>query len=316
MTGASPNPSHSGFRRWFLHGGRIGRSVLSRLKRYGEMVMLGHTLFSLSFVVMGALSAGRGLPPLKTSFWILLAFAGGRNSANAINRIVDRRIDGENPRTAHRHLPSGTLSVYEAAALALLFFALLVWAAFKLNRTAVYLLPVAGLLFLAYSYTKRFTWLCHFFLGATCASAAVGGWVAVRGRIEWPALVLGAANALWVTGFDIVYSTRDAQHDRIAGLYSIPAVFGVTLARWGAIACHGAALLLLVLFGPLGGFGVLYYIGLILVAFLFFWQHRLSLRGEEDAVLFASYRVNQMVSIVLLIFSLGDMVLTMLLSGK
>jgi 4-hydroxybenzoate polyprenyltransferase len=276
---------------------------------YGKLVMFSHTVFSLPFALVGAFAAAGGFPGRETLFWIIIAFTGGRNSANAINRIVDRKIDAENPRTADRHLPSGKISVLEAALLASFFFSLLVAAAFRLNMTCVYLLPVAGVLFLTYSFTKRFTWLCHLFLGATCAAASVGGWVAVTGSISWTVLLLGTANALWVMGFDIIYSTADAEHDRSAGLYSIPAVFGTPLALLGAAAAHMGALFFRVIFGIAADMGGIYFTGTAAVGLLFLYQHRIVRPGWLERVLFASYTVNQIVGIVFLVFSLADFII-------
>lgn len=293
-----------------MEGVRILISLVRRFGRrvsaYGRLVMFSHTIFSLPFALVGAFAAAGGFPGREKLLWIILAFSGGRNCANALNRIVDRAIDAENPRTAGRHLPSGEVSSLEAALLALLFFALLAFSAFRLNGTCVILLPAAGALFLAYSYTKRFTWLCHLFLGATCAAASVGGWVAVTGTISWKALVLGTANALWVTGFDIVYSTADAEHDRVAGLYSIPSVFGVTLALFAAAAAHLGAFLFLLLFGMATGAGLLFFTGTVLIGLLFLYQHRIVRPEWLGRVLFASYTVNQVVGAVFLVFSIAD----------
>ncbi len=268
--------------------------------------MFSHTVFSLPFALVGAFAAAGGFPGREKLFWIIIAFLGGRNSANAINRIVDRKIDAENPRTADRHLPSGEISVPETVVLSVFFFSLLVIAAFRLNMTCVFLLPVAGFLFLAYSYTKRFTWLCHLVLGVTCAAASVGGWVAVTGSISWRVLLLAAANALWVMGFDIIYSTADAEHDRAAGLYSIPAVFGTPLALFGAAAVHMAALFFLLLFGTAAGMGWIYFAGTAAVGLLFLYQHRIVRPGWLEKVFFASYTINQIVGIVFLVFTLAD----------
>ncbi|ADK83141.1 4-hydroxybenzoate polyprenyltransferase [Sediminispirochaeta smaragdinae DSM 11293] len=278
----------------------------SRLVAYGRMVMFSHTVFSLPFALAGALTTPKGFPGWNTLLWVVVAFLGGRNSANAVNRIVDRKIDAENPRTAGRHLPSGRVSLAEATLLALFFFGLLVFAAFRLNRTCVYLLPLAGALFLLYSFTKRFTWLCHLFLGATCAAASVGGWVAVTGTVSWQVLLLGAANALWVMGFDIIYATSDAEHDRIVGLYSIPSVFGVTLALVFAAVAHFLTLLLLIGFGIVVGLGLFYYLGVGVIGVLFLYQHRLVRPGWLEKVFFASYTVNQIVGLVFFIAVVGD----------
>ena len=239
------------------------------------MLMFSHSVFSLPFALVSLVVASRWRPGAWTVFWVLVAFLGARNSANALNRVIDRDLDGRNPRTRDRHLPAGTLSSAEVWLIAASSFGLLVLAAFKLKPLCVYLLPVAGLLFFVYSFTKRFTWLCHLFLGATCAGAPVGAWIAATGRIEFPALVLGAANALWVAGFDVIYGAQDEDFDVRNGIHSIPARFGIPLALLISSAFHALTVAFLLFFGFLAGFGPVYYLGILVVAVLLFWEHRM-----------------------------------------
>ena len=172
-----------------------------------------------------------------------------------------------------------------------------------LKPLCVYLLPAAGLLFFVYSFTKRFTWLCHLFLGMTCAGAPVGAWIAATGRVEFPALVLGAANALWVAGFDIIYGAQDADFDSRTGIHSIPARFGIPLGLLISSAFHALTVFFLFLFGFLAGFGPVYYLGGLVIVVLLFWEHRMVRPDHLVHVKFASYSVNQLISGVLLVFS-------------
>jgi 4-hydroxybenzoate polyprenyltransferase len=279
---------------------------LSKLKTYADMVMFSHTLFSLPFALVSMLLASNGLPKVRVIFWIVVAFIGARNGANALNRIVDKDIDAKNPRTAGRHLPSGKVKVWEVAALTVSCFGLLILASFELNPLCVKLLPVAILLFLLYSYTKRFTWACHIILGIICAGAPVGAWVAVRGEIGWPSLVIAAANALWVAGFDIIYGSQDVDFDRGEGLYSIPGVFGVKNALLISSAFHVAAILILVYLFFLTHMGWLYLVGVGIDAALLILEHRMVSPTDLKNVKLASYNINEIVSVVFFVFSTID----------
>jgi len=185
--------------------------VLKKLKSYGELVMFSHTLFSLPFALIAMIWAANGLPSGVTIFWILIALAGARNGANALNRIVDKDIDKKNPRTANRHLPKGLVKDYEVWVIVSLCFLIFVFAAYKLNPLCFMLSPVALFLFIIYSYTKRFTWICHIILGITCGGAPVGAWIAVTGNFALTPIILGAIVTLWVAGFDIIYATQDIE---------------------------------------------------------------------------------------------------------
>ncbi len=279
------------------------------ISTYGELVMFSHSIFSFSFTIVAACLAARGFPGIARTAWIVLAFLGGRTCANALNRIVDRNYDAANPRTAGRHLPRGTVSVGEAAGIALVSFVALALAAFMLNPLCVILLPVAGILFIVYSYTKRFTWLCHGFLGVTCAGASMGGWIAVTGRLDFPPFVLAAANALWVAGFDIIYGIQDIDFDRGHGLHSIPERFGPKIALLFSSLCHAGAVGILAAFGLFMGLGWLYYSGIVVSAVLLGIEQRVARKGNPDGFRIASYSINQVVSIVFMVFTLADIAL-------
>lgn len=262
--------------------------------------MFSHSVFSFSFTVLAAYVAFRGVPRAAEALLIALAFLGGRTCANALNRVVDRRIDARNPRTASRHIPAGSVGVAEALAIAGVSFILLAVCAWLLDPLCAALLPVAGALFVFYSFTKRFTWLCHAVLGVVCAGASVGAWIAVRGAIEWPVLILAAANASWVAGFDIVYAVQDIDFDRAEGLRSIPARFGSRAALLIAGAAHAAAFAGLLLFGYSVGLGGAYYAAVLAIGGLLLWAWLLAKADYRRNTLFASYSANQIVSLVLL----------------
>jgi 4-hydroxybenzoate polyprenyltransferase len=274
--------------------------------------MFSHTLFSLPFALSAMLIAAGGFPTWHKTIWIILAFTGGRNAANSLNRVIDRDIDARNPRTAGRHLPSGQLRRRDALLIAAAGTALLIVAAFMLNPLCVMLLPLAVLAFVIYSYTKRFTWLCHIVLGTACAAASFGAWIAVTGKIELSTFVIAAANAAWVAGFDIIYAIQDIDFDRAEGLYSIPARFGEKLSRLAAAGMHGAAIIFLIATAYLNNLGPLFYTGVAVIAVLFVIEHLLIIPNrvsENSRLRFAAYNMNQIIGISLISFTVLDFLL-------
>lgn len=272
----------------------------ARAKVIGESVMIRHTLFSLPFAVAAVLLETGGKPPLDKLAWILLAATGGRNAANALNRLIDEEIDKRNPRTATRPLSQGRVKRAELIAFTAAMLGLLVVSAFMLNPLCAALLPLAGIMVFGYSYTKRFTWLCHFWLGATCAIATMGSFLGIAGRFELRYFVLSAAVTLWVAGFDIVYATQDIEFDRSEGLRSVPARFGRRGARLIAVACHAAAAAGFVaapLFWPLGA---PYLASAAAAVALLAAEHAIARGGSEKHIRIAAYGINEIVPLVLL----------------
>lgn len=283
--------------------------VLSKIKTYADLVMFSHTIFSLPFAFISMLIAAEGMPKLRVFLWIGVAFLGARTGANALNRLIDKDIDAKNPRTANRHMPKGLVKSYEVIMLTIISFGLLSLAAFMLNPLCVMLLPAAILLFVLYSYTKRFTWACHIILGIISGGAPVGAWIAVTGKISWVSLVLGAANALWVSGFDIIYGSQDVDFDRKEGLFSIPAVFGIKNALIISSLFHFAAVILLVYIYFIANMSYIYLIGLVIIATLLYKEHKMVSPTNLTNVNIASYSINQIVSLVFLVFSALDIFL-------
>jgi 4-hydroxybenzoate polyprenyltransferase len=283
--------------------------VLQKLKTYGNLVMFSHTIFSLPFAFVAMLIAADGMPKLSVFLWIAVAFLGARTGANSINRFIDKDIDAKNPRTAGRHMPKGLVKSYEVIGITVVSFMLLALAAYMLNPLCFMLLPVAIFLFLLYSYTKRFTWACHIVLGVISGGAPVGAWLAVTGKFAWTPFVIGAANALWVSGFDIIYGSQDVDFDRKEGLYSIPAVFGVKNALLISRLFHITAVAILIYVYFIANMSWLYLIGVAGVAWLLFKEHTMVSPTNLTNVNIASYSINQLVSIVFLIFSVADIFL-------
>ena len=282
--------------------------VLTRVKAYAGLVMFSHTLFSIPFGVIAMLMAADGFPSLWLTVWIFVALISARTAANALNRLVDKDIDAKNPRTAGRHMPRGVVKTGEAAALVAICLLVLVVSAFMISPICVGLLPVPLFLFFIYSFTKRFTWWCHIILGAACACAPLGAWVAVTGGIGWTVIALAAAVMLWA-GFDIIYGAQDVEFDRENALHSIPAAFGVKSALIISAAFHLLAAALLVYVGILAGLGLLYYIGMGLIAALLIYEHAIVSPANLKNVTIASYSINQIVSTIFLLFAGADILI-------
>ena len=286
------------------------KRLIAKARQYGTLVMFSHTIFSLSFGLIAMLLAAGGKLPWVKLLWILLALFAARTGANGLNRVIDAEIDARNPRTATRQLPKGELKKGEALAFSVVCFAVFVVAAAQLNRLCLYLTPVALVLMVGYSYTKRFTWLCHLVLGFTTACAPVGAWLAVTGSFSWPALFMGGANLLWVAGFDVIYGAQDYDFDVANGIHSMPARFGVDVAlklsslmHLGAVACLAAVGLLL------PTLSVIYWAGLVIIAALLIAEHRIVAPGKLEHAKIAAYGVNQIVSVVFLLAGLLDVYL-------
>jgi 4-hydroxybenzoate polyprenyltransferase len=239
----------------------------------------------------------------------MVALFAGRNGANALNRYVDAAIDSKNPRTSTRHIPKGDVKRYEALVITLLCYALFVFAAFMINFICFALSPVALILFTLYSYTKRFTWACHIVLGITCAGAPVGAWLAVTGSLDFPPLILGAIVMLWVAGFDILYGTQDIEFDRKEGLYSIPAHFGLTMSLWIARGFHMIMWCLLILLMWMTQLSLIFSIGILISGILLWIEHTLVDPKHQKKMNLASYHLNQIISMLLLITATIDVFL-------
>lgn len=281
--------------------------LFKKINDYGILVMFSHTIFSLSFALISMLLAGQGKLDFRVIFWILVAFMGARTGANALNRVIDAEIDAKNPRTATRQLPQGLMNKKEVLVFVFICFAIMVFAAWKLNTICLILSPIALFLMTIYSYTKRFTWMCHIVLGITSAAAPVGAWLAVTGEVSLIAIAMGAANTLWVAGFDIIYGAQDYDFDTKNGIHSIPAKFGVKNALLISRAFHVLALMFLIIVGILSTeLGVIYYVGLTIISGLFILQHKLVSPENLKNVKIASYNINQVISIVFLICGVID----------
>jgi len=269
-------------------------SGLRSLRTVLEMIKFEHTLFALPFAFLGMMLAAEGLPEWRVVGWIVMAMVGARSAAMGFNRLVDRRIDAANPRTTDRALPAGQVSPVFVGLFVLASCLVLVFAASRLNSLAFRLTPIALLVLLGYSYSKRFTPWSHLILGLALAGAPVGAWIAVRGDVTATPLVLAGAVLLWVAGFDVLYALQDREFDLGAGLHSVPVRFGEVTALWISGLLHLGMLLLLALlprvFPP--GLGVGYWVGFAGCLVLLTYQHGIVRPGDLSRLDAAFFQAN------------------------
>src|SRR5262245_15419206 len=273
------------------------------------MIKFEHTIFALPFAFIGALLARRGLPTAWQSAWIVTAMVGGRSAAMTFNRIVDLRYDKLNPRTSSRPLPFGTLTIRFAVVFTIVMSILFVFSAWQLNRLCFYLsFPTLAIL-LSYSYTKRFTSLSHIVLGFAVGCAPLAAWLAIRGEFAWPPVLLSAAVMFWVAGFDLIYALQDVEFDRKVGLLSLPARFGVAPALRVSTLFHLATVLLLTGTAMLTHLGWIAYAGIVIVASILYWEHRLVTPQDLSRVNVAFFNLNGYISILLFLTFAGDILI-------
>ena len=267
-----------------------------------RMIKFEHTLFALPFAFLGAVLAADGIPQLRQIIGITLAMVGARSAAMTFNRIADREIDAENPRTAARELPSGKLSVKFAWAFFIASVILFLAAAYSLNWLTLALSPVALASIIGYSYAKRYTAFSHLFLGWALAISPSAAWIAVKGSIdsEIP-LLLSLLVLMWTAGFDVMYACQDYDFDRRAGLRSIPATFGIARALWIARLFHIQAFVALVLLYGLSGLGWPALAGVVAVGILLIYQHLLVSAKDLSRMNAAFFTTNAFVSVILFV---------------
>jgi 4-hydroxybenzoate polyprenyltransferase len=278
-------------------------------RRFASLVRIEHTVFALPFAYVGAFLAADGWPGIGDMVWITVAMVGARTLAMALNRLVDAGLDARNPRTAGRELPTGALTSLQVVLLCLLAFAVFLFAVFQLDPVVRWLWPIPIALFFVYPYLKRFTWLCHLWLGACLGLAPVGAWLAVSGSAPWEAWVLGAAVLLWVAGFDLFYSLYDLDHDRREGLHSWAVRFDERGAFRGARLLHVGTVLLLAAAGAGLGVGFFYWLGVAAVAALLAYEHSLVRPGDLRRLDAAFFTVNGVISMVFFAFVALDVLL-------
>ena len=292
--------------------------MISLLSKWASFVKFSHTVFALPFALASMMLAARdqrGWPGWRVFVLVLAAMVSGRTCAMAFNRIVDRRFDALNPRTAGRHLPAGAISMTSAVSLCLLSGAGLVAASWALNPLCFALSPVALFFVCFYSLTKRFTDFTHVWLGIALAIAPIGAWLAVKGGVEFlpmidgklklshsafVPLVMAMSVLLWLFGFDIIYATQDYEFDRRQGLRTLVVRWGPKNALGVAFIAHLLLWILLAIFGALAAFRLAYWLGLVVIGVLLLAEHLLARRRDTASINVAFFKLNGTISTLFL----------------
>lgn len=288
----------------------MDKSLLwNKVKTLLEMIKFSHTVFAFPFALMGvvlaSLASGHA-PGFLQVFWICMAMVGARSAAMGLNRLIDAKIDADNPRTAERHIPAGKVSISEALLFILVALLVFFLAAWMLNPLCLKLAPVVVGLFILYAYCKRFSHYAHIVLGLCLGIAPVGAWIALRGDIGWPVIPLAVAVLLWVAGFDIFYALQDYDVDVERGLHSIPAKLGKQKAFTLVRIFHGLMLVFLLLVIPGSGLGWIYFAGVVVVALLLVYEHLLVKPDDLSRLDAAFFNMNGYISVTIFIFTLID----------
>lgn len=283
--------------------------LLKNLAATLEMIKWEHSVFALPFALCGAMLAAHGVPTVHQLIWIVVAMVAARSAAMSFNRLADANIDGANPRTRMRALPAGLLTHAFVRGFVLISSALLILAAWELNRLAFLLSPVALGILLLYSYTKRWTRWSHLVLGFALGIAPAAAWIAVRGSLDSRILLLTAAVTFWVAGFDVLYACQDFDFDRSAGLHSIPRYCGIGNSLWIARLFHAIMLLLLVALVLVFSLGSVAVAGVIAVFALLTYEHSLVSENDLSKLNAAFFTMNGVIAVVFFLFVAVDLLL-------
>ncbi len=273
--------------------------IFNKTVTYSKMIKLAHTIFALPFAFAGVVLALRehSITP-QMMLWIILAMVGARSAAMGFNRIADAEIDAENPRTAVREIPSGIISKKEALAFTVFSAILFVFAAAMLSEICLWLsFPLLLLLFF-YSYTKRFTWFAHLYLGFAIGLAPMGVWIAIAGVPDISIIILSLVLMTHISGFDILYSCQDYEFDRENNLFSIPARFGIKRAFTISALLHISTVVLFTLLYFTAGFGAYYFIFTGIIALLYIAEHRIVNPDDISNINIAFFHINSVISVL------------------
>ena len=281
-------------------------AVPGKIRLLLDSIRFEHTVFALPFAYLGMILASDGLPTPAQLLWITVAMASARTLAMSANRIIDRRLDAQNPRTAARPLPAGLIRLWEMTAMSVVSLGVFLLAAAMLNTLALALAPVAAVVVVGYSYTKRFTWTSHFVLGWADGIAPAGGWIAVTGSLTWEPVLMAFAVATWIGGFDILYACQDRDFDLQRGLHSIPQKFGIPAALMWAKGMHFLTAASLLAIGPWMGLGFPYYIGWALAAGLLVYEHRLVSPTDLSRLNMAFFNINGYIAVIIFGFTFAS----------
>lgn len=282
-----------------------------KLRTFLNTIKFEHTIFALPFAYLGMLLGARGWPPVAGGWptWsqfllVTVAMVGARTAAMSFNRYIDRHLDARNPRTAGRDLPAGRIAPATVLFYGVASLGVLLLAAWMLNPLAFILAPPAMALLVGYSYTKRFTWLCHWILGATDGLAAAGGWIAVTGSVDPPAWLLWLAVTVWIAGFDLIYACQDVEFDRQEGLYSVPVRFGIAAGLRASRLMHFFTVVALAAVGEMMGLGWPFRVGVVAAAALLVYEQSLVSPNDLSKLGFAFFNVNSYIAVTIFVATL------------
>jgi 4-hydroxybenzoate polyprenyltransferase len=289
-------------------------SGLERLKTYLELVKFEHTVFALPFAYSGLFLAsktelGTWFPGFATLLWVTLAMIGARTAAMALNRVIDAAIDAKNPRTAMRHVPKGAVKPLEGYGLALVSLLVLAFSAWQLNPLCLALMPLAMVFLVLYPYTKRFTWLCHVWLGITDGAAAAGGYIAVTGRFDAVAWLLWLVVIFWMVGLDVIYATQDYDFDRQNGINSIPQRFGIAGGLEIAKISHAMMWALLLAVGIVAGSHWIYFVGVGVMGAILVYEHAIVNPKDLTRVNESFFNANTWLALTMIAAVMLDVIL-------
>ncbi len=272
-----------------------------------ELIKFEHTIFALPFAYLGVCLARNGIVEFYYWFWITMAMVGARTAGMALNRLIDRKIDAQNPRTSNRPIQRGVISHKQVKWLIIGSFALLFFSCLKLNEVCLLLSPLVVCILVVYPYLKRITWLSHFVLGLILGCAPVGGGIAIIGHLTIAPLILAISVFTWTAGFDIIYATMDIEFDRGNGLYSIPQRFGLKPALISSSILHICTVVTLVYLGWYIDSGPYYWIGITITALLLYYEHTIISPADISKVNMAFFNINGAIGIILFFFTLLDL---------
>ncbi len=280
--------------------------MFEKLVSYLKLIRFSHSIFALPFALTGAVIAASGIPSLRQILWVVVAMIGARSGAMGLNRIIDRKIDAENPRTASREIPAGKVKVLDAVIFTVISFAVLVFAAYMLNPLCLKLSPIAIAVVALYPYTKRFTWLSHFVLGLAISAAPLGAWIAIKGTFDWEIIPMAFAVIFWLAGFDMLYALQDLEFDKSSGLYSIPKRFGIKGTLILSSISHFLSWSLLVFTGIVFGLWIFYWLGMIIVGGLLIYEHSIVKPDDLSKLDMAFFNMNGYISMTVFVFTMVD----------
>ncbi len=281
-------------------------AFIQKTADYLKFIKFSHSVFAFPFAFTAALIAAEGIPAVYQIFWITVAMVSGRTGATGMNRIIDRKIDAMNPRTENREIPKGIIKTREALLFTTISFAILLLAAYKLNPLCFKIAPLVIFVLFTYSFTKRFTWLCHVVLGIALSLAPLSAWIAVRGTFDFEILPLCLAVMFWVAGFDVLYGMQDMEFDKKQGLHSIPKAFGIDNSLWISRAFHLITIGLLISLVPIFNLSNIYLIGILAASGLMLYEHSLVKATDLSKLNMAFFNMNGYISITIFIFTLFD----------